>query len=151
VVSNEIEIDQIRRWSFEGILQGTRVYRKKEANDTDASFTTSIGRAHAWSIFSGLSLADISELSVIALPLFCEDLTNRISFHDSESRAHHLPDPGLHFNARISLRFAQGRQKILLVVIATGGDRVNEFLVPPCQKPPAPSHLPVRPVYACFL
>jgi serine/threonine protein kinase len=95
VVSNEIEIDQIRRWSFEGDLLRTRVYRGTEANDTDASFKTSIGRAHAWSIFSGLSLADISELSVIALPLFYEDLTNGISFRDLEPRAHHLTDPDL--------------------------------------------------------
>lgn len=102
VVSKEVNIDRIRRGSFEGVLQSTRVYRRTEGYDTDVSFTTSIRRLHAWSIFSGLSLADISELSAIALPLFYEDLTDGISFHDSQPRAHHLRDPDLQATQEVS-------------------------------------------------
>jgi hypothetical protein len=64
----------ITKHEFEKILENTRVYRRAEINETDASFTTSSTRTHAWSAFSGLSLVDISDISVIALPLFCEDL-----------------------------------------------------------------------------
>jgi hypothetical protein len=102
VVSKEIDIDEIKRGSFEGVLQSTRVYRRTEGYDTDVSFTTSIRRPHAWSIFSGLSLADISELSAIALPLFYADLTDGFSFHDSQPQAHHLHDPDLQATREVS-------------------------------------------------
>jgi hypothetical protein len=39
------------------------------------SFTTSIARTHAWSVFSGLSLSAVSIISVIALPLSDEELS----------------------------------------------------------------------------
>jgi len=54
---------------FELILGTSRVYRRVEGNECDMSFGDSDVRTHAWSILSGLSLSDISVISVIALPL----------------------------------------------------------------------------------
>lgn len=42
----------------------------------DYSMRSSIARTNAWSIFSGISLSNISEISVIALPLYSEDIAN---------------------------------------------------------------------------
>ena len=54
---------------FETVLKASRVYQQAEPNATDMSFRSSIVRSHAWSALSGRSLADISVISVIALPL----------------------------------------------------------------------------------
>ena len=65
----------ITRFAFESTLDASRVYRRAQRGDKcDVSFTTSLARTHAWSVFSGLSIADISVLSVIALPLYLEDV-----------------------------------------------------------------------------
>jgi hypothetical protein len=65
------------RFTFESILEQSWVYRRNERNECDCSFASSVQRSHAWSIFSGYSLADISELSVIAMPLTLHEITNR--------------------------------------------------------------------------
>ncbi|KAI1283593.1 Pleckstrin homology domain-containing protein [Xylaria sp. FL0933] len=63
-------------FEFESDLEASRVYRRAKRDTMDFSFRTSIARTHAWSIWSGCSLADVSVLSVIALPLDLEDVTN---------------------------------------------------------------------------
>lgn len=64
------------RFEFEDDLEASHVYRRLTGDTCDRSFTSSAVRTHAWSIFSGLSLADISVLSVIALPLYLVDIKN---------------------------------------------------------------------------
>ncbi|KAJ3557172.1 hypothetical protein NPX13_g9983 [Xylaria arbuscula] len=70
----------------------------------DFSFRSSVAHTHAWSLLSGLSLADVSVLSVIALPLDLEDVANRhhyidagdqqlASMADDFSSAHQLESP----------------------------------------------------------
>lgn len=61
---------------FESILEQSWVYRRNERNDCDCSFVSSVQRSYAWSVFSGYSLADISILSVIAMPLTLRELAN---------------------------------------------------------------------------
>lgn len=51
----------------------------------DRSFVSSAIRTNAWSIFSGLSLADISIISVVALPLYADDITNQEHYSFSNS------------------------------------------------------------------
>ncbi|KAI0814554.1 Pleckstrin homology domain-containing protein [Xylaria sp. FL0064] len=63
-------------FEFESDLEASRVYRRAKRDTMDFSFRTSIARTHAWSILSGCSLADVSVLSVIALPLDLGDVTN---------------------------------------------------------------------------
>ena len=60
--------------SFEAALQNSRVYNRNEMNDSDVSFTTSTAPTNAWSMLSGLSLNDISIISVFRLPLSLDDL-----------------------------------------------------------------------------
>ena len=66
------------RHAFEGDLESSRVYRRTRFYPTDRdTFMSSIARTHAWSIFSGLSLSEISIVSVIALPLLLSEISNR--------------------------------------------------------------------------
>ncbi|KAK3998183.1 hypothetical protein QBC44DRAFT_779 [Cladorrhinum sp. PSN332] len=65
-------------FAFESVLEASWVYRRNQHHDEcDRSFATSAIRSHAWSMFSGYSLADISILSVIAMPLTLMDISNR--------------------------------------------------------------------------
>lgn len=52
------------------------MYKRTEFYESDVSFTTSAVRTHAWSIFSGLSLSDVSVISAIALPLYLSEISN---------------------------------------------------------------------------
>jgi len=60
--------------SFEMDLNTTRVYTRTRLYKSDESFTTSVVRSHVWSILSGLSLSEVSNISVIALPLYPNEL-----------------------------------------------------------------------------
>jgi hypothetical protein len=59
---------------FEITLEQTRVYARVQSNDCDMSFTSSAIRTTAWSVLSGLSLNDISIISVLALPISLEEV-----------------------------------------------------------------------------
>lgn len=57
----------------EPVLLQSRVYRRCASNvECDQSFVSSLAKT-PWSIFSGFSLADISILSVVALPISIEE------------------------------------------------------------------------------
>jgi hypothetical protein len=64
------------RHAFENELESSRVYNRTRIYDSDVSFTTSAVRTHAWSVFSGISLAQISIISAIALPLYSHEISN---------------------------------------------------------------------------
>ncbi|KAI3325682.1 hypothetical protein HD806DRAFT_521201 [Xylariaceae sp. AK1471] len=64
------------RFAFEPILDQSRVYRRNENNECDRSFISSARQSRSWSVFSGYSLADISVLSVIAMPITVFDISN---------------------------------------------------------------------------
>ena len=64
------------RTGFEVDLGTSRVYRRTERFKSDVSFTSSAIRSHAWSIFSGLSLSEVSMLSAITLPLYLNEIYN---------------------------------------------------------------------------
>ncbi|KAK3296413.1 uncharacterized protein B0H64DRAFT_398195 [Chaetomium fimeti] len=65
------------KFAFENILEQSRVYRKTDQyQECDRSFASTAQRSHAWSVFSGYSLADISVMSVIAMPLTTLDVAN---------------------------------------------------------------------------
>lgn len=63
-------------FQFERVLLASRVYIKAERHASDASFRSSIGRSHAWTALSDISLSDISKISVIALPIHRHDISN---------------------------------------------------------------------------
>ncbi|KAF2649457.1 hypothetical protein K491DRAFT_698082 [Lophiostoma macrostomum CBS 122681] len=63
--------------TFERDLKGSWVYRKVRRSTTeDKSFRSSVALSHAWSALSEISLSDISAISVVALPISCNDLVN---------------------------------------------------------------------------
>lgn len=61
---------------FESELDASRVYRKVRRPVSLNSFSSSAVGSRTWSVFSGLTLADISIISVIALPLCRNDIRN---------------------------------------------------------------------------
>ncbi|KAK5992887.1 hypothetical protein PT974_06309 [Cladobotryum mycophilum] len=63
-------------FDFDHDLKSSRVYRRAKRETMDFSFRSSMTRPNSWSIFSGLSLGDVSAVSVIALPVYREDLKN---------------------------------------------------------------------------
>ncbi|KAF5976242.1 Rho guanine nucleotide exchange factor scd1 [Fusarium bulbicola] len=63
-------------FDFEHDLKLSRVYRLAKRDTMDFSARSSVARTHAWSSLSGTSLSDISHISVLALPLYAEDISN---------------------------------------------------------------------------
>ncbi len=53
------------------------MYRRTESYESDVSFTSSAIRTHAWSIFSGLSIFQVSIISPISLPLSLDEIYNQ--------------------------------------------------------------------------
>ncbi|KAM0382396.1 hypothetical protein ACHAPY_004388 [Fusarium culmorum] len=66
----------VSKFDFEDDLEASRAYRRAQRDTMDFSFRSSIARSNSWSVFSGLSLGDISIMAVIALPVYQEDLAN---------------------------------------------------------------------------
>lgn len=82
--STRIPDDESRAFQFEGILKASRVYRRARRDSTDCSFRSSIPQSHAWTALSDISLSDISVISVIALPLQRNDITNQQRYDFTE-------------------------------------------------------------------
>lgn len=74
---------------FEKDLLLSGVYRRAKRSTMDFSFRSSIVRTHAWSLYSGISLSKISELSVVALPLYPDNLV-----HSSQYQFGNLDEGG---------------------------------------------------------
>ena len=73
--------------AFEATLDESRVYRRAGRNECDISFRTSVAPSHAWSQLSGISLAQLSSISVIALPIVPTDIVNAQWYMPKQSRA----------------------------------------------------------------
>ncbi|KAK1751187.1 hypothetical protein QBC47DRAFT_392406 [Echria macrotheca] len=82
------------RFAFERILEQSNVYRRTANQiECDKSFSTTIPRSNALSVFCGCSLADISVMSVIAMPLTVADVSNS-KYYVVDSPATSSTDPG---------------------------------------------------------
>ncbi|KAI0545639.1 hypothetical protein F4679DRAFT_560234 [Xylaria curta] len=80
-------------FEFESDLNMSRVYRRAQRDTMDFSFRSSVTNKRAWSMLSSHSLAHISVLSVIALPLDLEDITNRHHYIDTNDAPEVEDDP----------------------------------------------------------
>jgi cell division control protein 24 len=89
-ISTDTNID-LSKFDFEDDLESSRVYRRAQRETMDFSFRSSIARSRSWSVFSGLSLSDVSVLSVIALPIHSDDITNAHHYHFGETAPMGLP------------------------------------------------------------
>lgn len=71
-------------FAFEEDLLASRVYRKTLFSDSGESLVTSAARTTASSILSALSLTDVSNISVLAVPIYAHEISNsrRYTFGD---------------------------------------------------------------------
>lgn len=90
--SDTHETTHISKFDFEDDLEASRVYSRAQRDTMDFSFRSSIALSHSWSVFSGLSLGDISIISVIALPIYQEDLSNA-QHYDFGNNTVDVPEP----------------------------------------------------------
>ncbi|KAK0614078.1 hypothetical protein B0T14DRAFT_527604 [Immersiella caudata] len=63
-------------FDFEPDLEASRVYRRVQRDTMDFSFRSSVAWSNDLSVFSGLTLGDISVMSVIALPICAAEISN---------------------------------------------------------------------------
>ena len=63
-------------FGFEEDLQTSRVYQRIAPRHSLSSLPSSAVRSLGWSFLSGVSLADISNISVVSLPISLKDLSN---------------------------------------------------------------------------
>lgn len=83
--------------SFESDLEASHVYRRIRRETMDFSMDSSTLHPFAWSVLSDLSLDDISRLSVIALPVYADEITNPEHYdfgHSSPLLCPELPAAG---------------------------------------------------------
>ena len=67
-----------RKFVFEELLMNSRVYRNMAFDGTDTfSVLSSAGRTGTWSMLSGLSLSQMSNIAILALPIYASDLENK--------------------------------------------------------------------------
>ncbi|KAH7254364.1 Pleckstrin homology domain-containing protein [Fusarium redolens] len=87
--------NSISKFDFEDDLESSRVYRRALRETMDFSFRSSVARSHNWSVFSGLSLGDISIMSFIALPVYQDDITNaeHYDFGEEVALTSEIPGP----------------------------------------------------------
>ncbi|KAK0634190.1 hypothetical protein B0T14DRAFT_87230 [Immersiella caudata] len=78
-------------FEFEDEINESGPYRRVQRDTMDFSFRSSIARSHAWSIFSGLSLSNISVMAVIALPIYADEITNSRHYQFGGQRLSMLP------------------------------------------------------------
>ena len=71
-------------FAFEEDLLASRVYRKPLFSDSRSSLVTSAARTTASSILSALSLTDVSNISILAVPICAGEISNqdRYTFGD---------------------------------------------------------------------
>lgn len=71
-------------FAFEEDLFASRVYRKPLFSDSGESLITSAARTTSSSILSALSLTDVSNISILAIPIYPHEISNsdRYSFGD---------------------------------------------------------------------
>lgn len=98
--SNIIETASAFNRSLEKILETSRAYQRPQLSQCDVSFSSSNIPSHAWSALSGVSLADISMISVLALPLESNKVSKLLSsstkpapLHASSTFTQPLPPP----------------------------------------------------------
>ena len=63
-------------FAFEEDLFASRVYRKHLFSKSGDSLVTAAARTTAWSVLSGISLTDVSNISVLSVPIYAHEISN---------------------------------------------------------------------------
>ena len=81
-------------FTFEKDLKASRPYMRALMRDSSCTVTSSVAPSVGWSFFSGVSLADVSCLSAIGLPIVPQDLWNGDRYRVANPSPHnHLEEP----------------------------------------------------------
>lgn len=65
-------------FAFEELLVNSRAYRNAAHNNEEAfSVMSSAGRTATWSMLSGLSLSEMSNIAILAIPVYATDLNDK--------------------------------------------------------------------------
>lgn len=76
-------------FAFEEVLMNSRAYRAIRRDSSDAfskdsiSMISSIGRTATWSALSGLSLSELSNIAILAIPIYQSDIKNDLFYNFS--------------------------------------------------------------------
>jgi hypothetical protein len=133
----------IFQFSFEADLNTSRVYKRTSLYQPDASFTSSAIRAHAWSIFSGLSLSEVSMISAIALPLYSHDISNSQWYNFGES-SQPGPQNTTHFSEGTSPTSRAGTGVNAILDSMTQNFNIGSASIPPTPGSPSQAALPSK-------
>ncbi|PVI06946.1 hypothetical protein DM02DRAFT_649288 [Periconia macrospinosa] len=136
-------IEAVRlRFAFDDDLESSRVYRMVRNDYCDRSFVSSAVRTNAWSIFSGITLADISIISVVALPLYPRDIVNREHYSFGDTEASQPSEPaGLWTNKQLVIELEAPQPKGVLSAdtstrLGERAEHANERDAPMTPRPP---------------
>ena len=81
--------------TFEKDLEASRPYIRALKRYSSCTATSSVAPSMGWSFFSGISIAEVSCLSAIGLPIAPQDLWNGNRYHIANSNRHnYLEEPG---------------------------------------------------------
>ena len=68
-------------FAFEELRMNSRTYRNAAHDNSDAfSVATSAGRTATWSMLSGLSLSEMSNIGILAIPIYTSDIANKEAY-----------------------------------------------------------------------
>lgn len=97
--------------NYDVVLAATRIYARVEHREADAISSIFSDRSHAWSALSGLSLAQVSTVSVIQLPLYQSELERfqRLASPSATGPLSALSDPS------VAQRGSQGTYSALVI------------------------------------
>jgi len=132
--------DTVSPREFEITLGQTRVYARVQSNECDMSFTSSAMQTNAWSMLSGLSLNDISIISVLALPISLEEVESfgsQVTFARIISGAQE-PEPSSNGQGSQLLSSPSALHEVLLPPIAeeeTSGQQTQDETTPSSRLP----------------
>lgn len=93
VLNSELRQTTAFGFAFEQDLQSSRVYRRTLKRDAESSVSSSFGRSVGWSFLSGLSLTDVSCLSVISLPISGQEIWNSSYYGPRYEQIDHVSLP----------------------------------------------------------
>lgn len=81
----------VKGFAFEELLMNSRAYRSAARHNTDAfSISSAAGRTGTWSMLSGISLSEMSNIAILAIPIYETDLHDKAIYDFEPQRTDNL-------------------------------------------------------------
>ena len=139
---------------FEEQLMKFRPYKPARGEEIDAfSILSSAGRTASWSMVSGLSLSEVSQVAVLAIPIYATDISNKDAYDFETAPSLFMPglssQEGLSTPDRESRNRGSRRQRLkglVPLLRRAGSSRADTLLVneQPREMPGGPFVFGVR-------